>query len=65
MTSSTRFPIVSRMDGQSDGEYRMKQLILNICNGMDTPSRLGSPTRSSSPRLLATDLSIQTRQHDR
>jgi hypothetical protein len=30
------FPIVNRTDGQRDGEYRTKQLILDIYNGIDT-----------------------------
>jgi hypothetical protein len=51
------FPIVNRTDGQRDGEYRTKQLILDM--------RSGSPTRSSSPRLLAKDLATQTGWHDR
>jgi hypothetical protein len=59
------FPIVNLTDGQRDGEYCTKQLILDIYTGWIRPSRPGSPTRSSSPRLLAKDLATQTGQHDR
>lgn len=59
------FSIVNRTDGQRDGEYRTKQLFLDICNGLDMAIETGSPIRSSSPRLLATDLATQTGWHDR
>lgn len=35
------FPIVNRTDGQRDGEYHMKRLILDIYDGMATVIETG------------------------